>query len=51
MKSPWISNIRAALEVDDTKGGGCFADDSATHLGCDIAIDDECFNQPVGNIL
>ena len=44
-----ISNIRAALEVGDTKGRGGFADDGATHLGCDITIDDECFNQPVGN--
>ena len=39
----------AALEGGDTKGGGGFADDGATHPGCGIAIDDECFNQPVGS--
>jgi hypothetical protein len=34
-----------ALEGGNTCGGG-FADDGATHPGCDIDIYHECFNQP-----
>jgi len=35
-----------AIEGDNTEDGGGFADDGATHPGCDIDIDHECFNQP-----
>jgi hypothetical protein len=34
-----------ALEAIDTEGGGGFADDGSTHRGCDIVVDQECFNQ------
>jgi hypothetical protein len=35
-----------ALDGGNTANGGGFADGSATHPGCDIAIDHDCFNQP-----
>jgi hypothetical protein len=35
-----------ALEGGNTEGGGFFADNGSTHPGCNIAIDNDCFNQP-----
>jgi hypothetical protein len=34
-----------AIEGGDTEGDEGFADDGSTHPGCDIAIDQDCFNQ------
>jgi hypothetical protein len=38
-----------AIEGGNTEGGGGFADDGATHRGCDIPIDHDCFDKREGN--
>jgi hypothetical protein len=35
-----------ALEGGNTANAGGFADGGNTHPGCNIAIDNDCFNQP-----
>jgi hypothetical protein len=35
-----------SLEGGNTEADGGFADGGATHPGCNIAIDHDCFNQP-----